>query len=270
MLGVSRAAQAQVRAALQGALDSGADWAALSDELFGVVDALDSSHMLRRALGDPSRWPADKRALARRLLEGKVQPATLAIVDEAVSQRWAQERDVPTALEQAAVETQVAIADATGRADDVEEQLFRFERLVSATPELREAVNDRQLPAERKAELVRSLLADKAQPETVRLAVRAATHPRGLRYTEAIEGYLGVAEQRRQQLSAVVTVAEPLTAQQHDRLAAALGRIYSRPVVLKVLVDEHVMGGIRVQVGDEVIDGTVMRRLDEARRLMGS
>lgn len=270
MLGVSRAAHSQMRAALQAALDSGADRSVMSDELFGVVDALDSSHMLRRALGDPSRWPADKRALVHRLLDGKVTQGTLDVVSEAVSQRWAALGDLPDALEQAAVETQVAIAEAAGRADDVEEQLFRFERTVSATPELREAINDPALPVERKRDLVGRLLEGKAHPETLRLASRGVLAPRGRRFTQVVEGYLDVAEMRRQQLSGVVTVAEPLTEEQHDRLAAALGRIYSRPVVLKVLVDPAVMGGIRVQIGDEVIDGTVLRRLGEARRLMGS
>lgn len=270
MLGVSRAAQAQLRAALQAALGPDADWAAISGELFGVVDALDSSHMLRRALSDPSRWPADKRALAQRLLDGKVTQATLEVVREAVSQRWTDPGDLPNALEQAAVEAQVAIAEAAGRADDVEEQLFRFERLVSATPALREAIADPALPVERKRDLVHRLLEGKAHPETVHLATRAVLAPRGHRYGQVIERYLDVAETRRQQLSAVVTVAEPLTEEQHDRLAAALGRIYARPVVLKALIDPAVMGGIRVQVGDEVIDGTVLRRLGEARRLLGS
>lgn len=112
MQGVSRAAHDQVRAALQTALDGGADWARLSEELFSVVELLDGSSMLRRALADPSGTPEGKRALAARLLDGKVQPATLALVNEAVSQRWSHEQDLTEALDWAAVETQVAIAEA--------------------------------------------------------------------------------------------------------------------------------------------------------------
>lgn len=270
MQGVSRASQAQVREALQSALDSGADWARLSDDLFGFVAALDSSHMLRRALGDPSRSPEGKRALAQRLLQGKAEPATVEIVATAVGQRWSSEKDLPAALEEAAIETQVAMAQAGGRADDVEEQLFRFERTVARTPELREALADRRLPVERKLQVVQQLLADKAQPETIRLARQAIAEPRGRRFAQTIEHYLDVAERRRKQLSATVTVATPLTPEQHARLAAALQRIYSSPVLLKVVLDASVIGGIRVQIGDEVVDGTIVRRLDEARRLMGS
>lgn len=270
MQGVSRGSQIEVRNALQAALDSGVDWGRLSDELFGIVGALDSSHLLRRSLADPSRKADAKRGLAARLLETKVAPATLEVVHVAVSQRWSNEKDLPNALEEAAIEAQIAMAQAATRADEVEEQLFRFERTVAATPELREALADRRLPAERKVQVVQQLLADKAFPETIRLARQAVLAPRGKRFAQVIEDYLKVAERRREQLSAVATVAQPLTDGQRDRLAALLSRIYSAPVLLNVVLDPQVLGGIRVQIGDDVIDGTIIRRLDEARRLMGS
>lgn len=270
MLGVSRAAHAQAREALQRALDSGADWRRLSEDLFAFVAVLDGSHMLRRALADPSRSGDGKRELVGRLLAGKVDPATLLVVGSAVTQRWSDEKDLPAALEWLAVESQIAIADAGGHADDVEEQLFRFERTVAATPELREALGDSRLPADRKLAVVRRLLEGRVQPEALRLVREAVTHPRGRRFAQAIEHYLDIAAVRRQQLSAVVTVAAPLTPQQHTRLESALSRSYGRPVMLKILIDPEVLGGIRVQVGDEVMDGTIVRRLDEARRLLGS
>ena len=60
--------------------------------------------------------------------------------------------------------------------------------------------------------------------------------------------------------------AAPLTEQQYTRLGSALEAHYGKPVTLQVVQDPSVMGGIRIQVGDEVVDGTVLRRLDEARR----
>ncbi|GAB97763.1 F-type H+-transporting ATPase subunit delta [Kineosphaera limosa] len=270
MLGVSRAAHDQVRAALATALDSGVDWSVLSEELFSVVALLDSSSMLRRALADPSRSPQGKKALVERLLTDKASPATVALVGEAVAQRWSDEQDLTATLDQAAVETQVAIAQASGSADELEEQLFRFERAVAGNPDLRDAIGDPRLPVERKLDLVQRLLADKANPQTVRLARQAVAAPRGKRFAQAIDHYLDVAAKRREQLSAVVTVATALSTQQHDRLEAALSRIYSKPVTLKMVIDPEVLGGIRVQVGDEVVDGTIVRRLDEVRRLLGS
>ena len=81
-----------------------------------------------------------------------------------------------------------------------------------------------------------------------------------------LEEYLRLAAVRRDELTALVTVAAPLTEQQHARLASALEAHYGKPVTLQLVEDPAVMGGIRIQVGDEVVDGTVLRRLEEARR----
>ena len=81
-----------------------------------------------------------------------------------------------------------------------------------------------------------------------------------------MEAYLELASRRREELTALVTVAAPLTEQQSARLRSALESHYGKSVILQVVLEPEVMGGIRVQVGDEVVDGTVLRRLEEARR----
>lgn len=65
---------------------------------------------------------------------------------------------------------------------------------------------------------------------------------------------------------AVVTSAVPLSDGQKQRLGAALAKLYGRPMHLNLDVDPEVIGGIRVQVGDEIIDGAVADRLEDARR----
>jgi F-type H+-transporting ATPase subunit delta len=137
---------------------------------------------------------------------------------------------------------------------------------VAASPELRDALTNRNLPGEAKAELVSTLLVGKSSPETLRLTRQAVLEPRGRRLDRILEHVLSLAAKRREQLTAVVTVATDLDEPQRERLAAALQRTYGKPVLLQVVVDPAVLGGIRVQVGDEVVDGTVLRRLDEARR----
>jgi F-type H+-transporting ATPase subunit delta len=84
-----------------------------------------------------------------------------------------------------------------------------------------------------------------------------------------IAGYLSIISTRREQLSATVTSAIELDADQSRRLVAALTRIYGKPVHLKVVIDPAIVGGIRVQIGDEVVDGTVLRKLEGARRHLG-
>lgn len=265
MRGSSRAAVAEGRQSFETALTSG-DAAVVADELFAVTGLLDDNAALRRSVADPSREGKDRSDLVTRLLHGKVSNETVGIVSVLAGQRWAQERDLTDTLERFAVEATLKGAEAAGAIDQVEDELFRFERLVDGSPELRDALANRQGDPQGKAEVISRLLDGKARPESVRLARQAVLAPRGRRFDRTIEEFLDVAAERRQQLTAVVTTAVDPTQEQRTRLAAALQQIYSKPVQLQIVHDEDVIGGIRVQIGDEVVDGTVLRRLDEAKR----
>ncbi|NYG06033.1 F-type H+-transporting ATPase subunit delta [Phycicoccus badiiscoriae] len=266
MRGSSRAAAIAGSKALDAVLAGGADPRVLGDQLLAVVGVIDGSATLRRALGDPSREGSEKQALAERLLDGKVSAETIVVVKTLVGQRWATERDLSDTLEELAVTSILAGAEKAGRIDRVEDELFRFERIVAGNPELRDRLTNRQGDVQAKAGVVNALLGGKAAEETVRLANLAVVAPRGRKFDRTLELYLALAARRREQLTAVVTAATDLTEQQRERLAAALQNIYGKPILLQVVIEEQVLGGVRVQVGDEVVDGTVLRRLDEARR----
>jgi F-type H+-transporting ATPase subunit delta len=242
------------------------DPVALGEELFGVTSLLDRSAAVRRALTDPSRTPDAKAALVHRLLDGKVSSQVVELLVELVRGRWGAATDLSDATEWLAVEAVVAAADRAGRLDAVEDELFRFARAVAGNLDLRDAFSVRTVGADRKGELVRHLLNGKVSPETLLLAVQASTSPRGLRTEQALERYVEAAAARRKQLVAHVVVARPLAEDQRERLAAALQRVYGRAPRLNVDVDPDVVGGLRVQVGGELIDGTMLGRLDDARR----
>ncbi|WP_265444929.1 F0F1 ATP synthase subunit delta [Flexivirga meconopsidis] len=268
MQGPSRAALLTSRQDLTELLASGADPATAGDELFAVSQVLGGSAPLRRALTDPTSDAAAKRGLADKLFGGKVSDGVLEVVRVAVGQRWADERDLGDALDQLGVEAVLTSADRAGRLDQVEDELFRFERTVARDSGLRDALGDRRRSGADKADLVGKLLEGKAAPETVRLARQAAANPGGRRVERVLESYVGVAAQLRDQLVATVTAAVEPTAEQRSRLGKALAGLYGRPVQLNVLVDPNVVGGMRVQVGDEVIDGTIATRLEDVRRSM--
>ena len=270
MQGPSRGALVAVTTQLQQLLAGGLDAGRAASELFAVTDLLDGNASLRRALADPMRPDAAKTGLVDRLLGGRISSEIADLVRVAVTQRWSEERDLPSALDQLGVGSVFVAADRRGRADQVEEELFRFERTVSGNPALRDAFADRQRTGADKSGLVRTLLEGRVEPETLTLATRAAAHPRGLRYERALESYLQTAASVRGQLTATVTSAVELTPAQRERLVATLTRMYGRPVTLGAVVDPQVVGGIRVQVGDEVIDGTIARRIDEVRRNLAS
>jgi F-type H+-transporting ATPase subunit delta len=174
------------------------------------------------------------------------------------------------AIEQLAVEAMVLAAEAENGLDDLEDGLFRFGRVVSAQPELRAALASTSLPAERKEQLLAALLRGKVTAVTLRLITQMVTHPRGRGLTAALDMCAGLAARRRQQLIAVIRSAVELSATQRRRLADALAASYGHPVHLNVVIDPSVVGGISVQIGDELIDGTAASRLSAVRRKLAS
>jgi len=246
MRGSSRGSAKAAQAAFDAALAADAAWDTLAEELFAVTGVVDGNASLRRALADPSRDGSDKAGLARALFDGKTGATTTGLVADVAAQRWSAERE--------------------RRIDRVEDELFRFERIVAGDKALLDTLSSRNTDGSGKATLVHGLLEGKVAPETTRLVEQAVRVPRGRRLDQVLESYLKLAAQRRDELTALVTVAAPLSEQQHARLRSALEAHYSKAVSLQVVEDPAVMGGIRVQVGDEVVDGTVLRRLDEARR----
>ncbi|MFV0462566.1 MAG: F0F1 ATP synthase subunit delta [Nostocoides sp.] len=266
MHGTSRAAAAEGLQALNAALTPRASAANVADDLFAILSTLDANASLRRALVDSSREGADRQALAERLFAGHVGKGAAGIVATLSAQRWSQDRDLTDTLESLAVQATLAGAERAGHADAVEDELFRFERIVAGNNELRDTLAVRNTDVAGKADLVTRLLQGKAAPETVRLAVQSVRHPRGRRIDQILRSYLHAAAARRNELTAVVTTAVPLTEQQEARLRTALENHYGKAVTVQPVIDPDVIGGIHVRLGDEVIDGTILHRLDDARR----
>lgn len=266
MQGSSRTAAATAQEALDGILGDGVDASALADELFAATSAIDGSASLRRALADPSGEAEAKRALATGLFGSKLSGPAVRLIGEVAAQRWSSGRDLTDTLESLAVQAVLVGAERGGRIDQVEGELFRFERTVAADAGLRDALSVRNTDPAGKAGLVDTLLSGKVAGETLRLARQAASAPRGRKIESTLEEYLRLAAVRRDQLTAVVTSAVHLDEQQQARLRSALEGIYGKTVVLQTIVEPDVVGGIHVRVGDEVVDGTIARRIDEARR----
>ncbi|CAN5701450.1 F0F1 ATP synthase subunit delta [soil metagenome] len=265
MRGVSRESLIRARERVDEAPDATGEDAA-SGELFAVLRLLDREGGLRRVLSDPSLPGERKSDLLRDLLGEQVGERALAMLDGIVRSRWSKARDFTDAVEIVAVDAEVARAQQAGQLDELEDELFRFGRIVAAEPALRNALVDPALPDERKQGLIDSLLADRATAATVRLVRQLTIHPRGRSFDSGLADYARLAAERRERLLAHVRVAVPMSEEQRERLAVALAETYGHQVQLNVEVDPTVVGGLLVQVGDEVIDGTVSRRLEEARR----
>jgi F-type H+-transporting ATPase subunit delta len=265
MRGASRASYAELRDQLGAAATDVASAQQTGDELFAVVRLLDSEHGLRRALADGHKPSAEKAAVVRRLLHGRVSDATEALVADAAAARWASPSDFADAIEQLAIEALTMSAQYGGSLDDLEDDLFRFSRVVSAQPGLRTALTG-SLGADAKSSLLSALLSSKVSAPSLSLITQVLTHPRGRSPQAVLDLAAGIAARRREQLVAVVRAAIELSAAQRQRLLATLSSAYGQGVHLNVVHDPGVIGGVSVQIGDELIDGTAASRLAEVRR----
>jgi F-type H+-transporting ATPase subunit delta len=267
MRGVSRASFAELSERLSAEhIESATVATRLANELFAVVGLLDTEHGLRRALSDPGKPAAEKGAVVAALLHGKITQRAEGLVAAGAEAHWASSGDLPDAIEQLAVEATVLAAGADDGLDDLEDGLFRFGRVVSANPDLRAALADPSMPEQGKRELLHTLLDGKVTRVTLGLVEQMVAHPRGRTLSVALDLCAEIAARRRQQLIAVVRTAVELSAARRRRLVRALSGAYGHDVHLDVVIDPSVVGGISVQIGDELIDGTAASRLAAVRR----
>jgi F-type H+-transporting ATPase subunit delta len=260
-----RGPSAEALDALSEKLDgiSGVDAAQLGEDLFGVAALLRAEPGLRRVATDVSTDASAKSGLMREILAGKVSAPALDLITDAVEWRWTRTRDLADALEYLAV---IAIVNSAGDdTDRLSDELFALGELISEQPDLLTALSDPARSAADKGRLLRALLEGKTLPATERLAEMALTGSFPS-VTVAIEEYQRIAADVHGQRVAEVRVAQDLTDDEVNRLQAILSNQYGRKVHLNIVFDSEVIGGMRVEIGDDVIDGTVSSKLDEARR----
>jgi len=267
MRGVSAVTRDAVLVVVEDQVRDGADARELGDDLFAVVDVLDSAPSLRRMLTNPSSANEAKAGLVDSLFGGKVGEPAQKALSTATAGRWNAARHLADALEAAGVEAHLTGAERSGELEEAEDELFRFGRVVHGDPGLRAVLSDRATPVERKRALVSSLLEGKVRPSTLSL-VRQAVAARQRPFELTLEDFVEIAAGRRDQLLATVRAAYDLEEAERSRLASALRGLYGRPVHINVIVEPGLLGGATIEIGDEIIDSSVAGRLEQARRKM--
>ncbi|MBT0992699.1 F0F1 ATP synthase subunit delta [Cellulomonas sp. DKR-3] len=266
MRGTSRASLVAVEERFEPVLAAaGSQASVLGEQLFALVDALDRSGSLRRVLGDPSIEGDAKAGLVGRLLP-TADPRVTAVAQDLVRQRWSADGDLAEAAERLGFHAVLARAENEGDLARVEEEIFRLSRALVGQREVRQTLFDPAIPGEARAELVDKILAGRATEVASIVARRAAAAPRGRRYVATLGHIADLIAERRDRQVATVTTATPLSEAQRARLTEILGQAYARDIQLNVILDPDVIGGLRIQVGPQVVDSTVLSRLADARR----
>jgi len=238
-------------------------------ELFAVTDALAGSAPLRRTLADPAMTPEAKKELLQRLLGGKFSPAVVEFLGNLATEHWGDDSDLPETLEQIGRDAALAEAAKTGNLDLVETQLFDVaDALKKADSASREFLVNPDNPVDEREEVFDRLLDGKVDPATLLLAKRCIARLVGRNIVTAIQQVGGTIAARKARQVAQVTSAVDLTEAQKSRLEKILQRKYGHAVEVYVSIDPTIIGGLRIEIGPDVIDDTVPTRLARARAAM--
>jgi F-type H+-transporting ATPase subunit delta len=269
MFGASRDSLKGVQSALRTDV-AGPDLAHVGQDLLAVADLLNVQRYLRLTLADTSTRAQSRADIATELFGPSLSQAGLTTLQQVVAARWSHERDLVDALDLLGAEAALLAADRDGELDRVSEELFHFTSALAASEPLQLALTDPAVAADRKAAIVTDLVGATASPVTTSLLSHSVGNLRGQAPVDAITSLSALAADVRGQVVADVRTPVALSSEQRTRLARALARITGTEVRLNVEIAPDVIGGIVVRIGDQVIDGTVATRLEQARRAVSA
>lgn len=267
--GSSRASLAATRDVLDKTLNglSGDAAAALSTDLFAVVNALGQNVALRRAITDPSRQASEKESLLKQLFASRISDKALAIAAAALANRWSSPSDLLIAMEQIAIQAEAGAANARGELDKLEDEIFAFGRALAANQDLRNALNGNPDAISEKVTLVNQVLKS-ATSSTRALVSQVVNGLWGRNIETALSDIAHATAEHRNLVVAHVQSAIDLSADQKTKLASALSKQIGQAVRINVETNSKVVGGVSIRFRDELIDGTVISRMAEASQAL--
>lgn len=236
----------------------------LADDLASAVKLLRREPLLARHLADPSSDSGARTQLVERLLSGKVSDVALELLKTAAAQRWSSTSDLIFGVQHIAGLALLVRAEREDQIEDVEDQLFRFSRILDAEPRLITLLSDYTTPVDGRISLLNDVLARRASKNTADLLRQTVELLHGERADEAVRDLANLAVSRRGEVVAHVRAARELSEAQANRLTEVLTRIYGHPVSIQLDVDPDLIGGLTIEVGDEVIDGSLSSKLASA------
>ena len=247
--------------------DSGEDAWRIGNELFTITSALDHNIQLERALTDPSRPVEDKVAVVKTLIGDQAHPLVMEIMSDLVSRRWSRVSDIANAVEDFGVDGMMYYADYTNTTLQVSIELAELHSALLNLPVVRTKLYDATVSSEARVKLLYSLIGNADfNVVTKRLAEHATCNLRNRRYLQTIQWLINKFSRHMGESMVTVTTATPLSKEQVKKLVAIYSAKTGHPVHINSVVDPTVLGGMRIQVGDEVTDNTVVAQLQHLQR----
>jgi F-type H+-transporting ATPase subunit delta len=236
------------------------------EQLLSAGRVIGDSAQLLAALADPSAEAASKTAVIDALF-GSLGAAAKGLLGTVVSQRWSSGDDLLAGIEEVGFRVLARSASATTA---IEKELFAFGSAVSSDAELELAVGSKLGSAASKSALISTLIGKKASTQTVAILDHLVQQPRGRRIAALLRSAASIVADEAGLAVATVTTASAIDDKQLTRLAAALSKSSGRELRINHVIDPSIVGGVRVQIGDEVTDGTIATKLTELRLQLAS
>jgi F-type H+-transporting ATPase subunit delta len=224
---------------------------------------------LRKVLSDPGLSPEPKKALLAELGQGRLDRASVELLSTIATVQRVPARELPDLLAALAGMAAFTAADKAGELERLEDELFQLAILVEREPRVRSALTNPGLPVANKRALVADLLGNRVSGRTAALADLLVELHEGHDLDTLAREWAEAAASRRNRVVAEVRSAVELDEQRRARLAEALTRITGKPVVLQATVDEAILGSVVVRIGNELFDGSIRGRLEQAREALG-
>jgi F-type H+-transporting ATPase subunit delta len=237
---------------------------ALAEQLFSAGRIIGQSAQLRTILTETNGDPENKTNALTAVFGKSLGADATAILTTAVESRWSSGDDLLAGIEELGLR---AAASSAAKTTSIGAELFSFGTAVSSDAELELALGTKLGSDEAKSALIVSLLG-KASPQTVAIVRQLVLQPRGRRIGELLRHAASIVADQSGESIATVTSATPIGTAQLARLQKGLAASFGRELAINLVVDPSIIGGLRVQVGDDVIDGTVARKLAELRLQM--
>ena len=237
----------------------------VSGELLVASASLHSSVQLRSALSDPSAQSESKQKLIAAVFGSKMHPITVQVLNQIVAKRWSSARDIANMAELFAVRLVAGLVSKRGGVKPLVDELFQVQQVLNSDADLELALSSSQASADQKRTMLRAIFGGKLTPEAELLVTESVGSQSSKRAADVLAGYADIIAEFANESVAEVRVAKPLTTDQVARLQNALSTKFNRKLSMNVVIDDSVLGGVRVAVGGQVLDATLQTKINHAR-----